>query len=99
MRHKQRIDRFLLDEFFEHMLRHLVVGELRQDVEFELVHRMVAPLLTGELKPIFARNFAHDIDITRSAPRPFQIDSANNFSISVSMLDLEGRAPASLSGA
>src|SRR6266508_2659927 len=32
--------------------------------------------------------------VARASPWPFQIDCANNLSLSVPMLDLEGRAPA-----
>ena len=87
MRHKQRIDCFLLDEFLEQMLRHFEIGELRQDFQFEFVRRAFAPLLAGELEPISASNFPHRIVVARAAPRPFQIDGANNFPIGISVLD------------
>src|SRR4029453_4647364 len=92
MRHEQRIERFFFDEFLEHMLRHLEVCELRQNFELELVHSALAPLLGRELKPILAGNFADDIEVAHAAPWSFQIDRADDFPVSVSMLDAEGAA-------
>jgi hypothetical protein len=68
------------------MLRHFEIGQLRQDFQFELVRRPFSALLASELNPIFSRDFAYNIDVTRPAPRPFQVDDANNFSVSVSVL-------------
>ena len=86
MRHKQRIDRFLFDQFFEHMLCHLEIGELRQDIEFKLAYCAFTPLLGREVKPILARHFAHHIAVTHAAPRPFQINGANNLPVSLWIL-------------
>jgi len=88
---KQGINRFLLDEFLEHMLRHFEIGRLRQDFQFELVRRPFSALLALELNPIFSRDFACNIDVRRPAPRPFQVDSANNFSASVCVLQVHVR--------
>ena len=51
------------------MLRHFEIGQLRQDFQFELVRRAFAPLLAGELEPIFAGNFPDQIVVARPGAR------------------------------
>jgi hypothetical protein len=87
MRHKQRIDGLFLDEFFEHMLRHFEISQLRQDFQFEFIRGAIAPLLPRKLEPISPGNFPHHIMVAFSAPGPLQINGANNFPVSASMLN------------
>src|SRR5215475_4335219 len=89
MRDKQRINRFIFDEFLEYMLRHLEVSELRQNFEFEIVHSAFAAFPGRQVKPILACDFAHQIPVSHAAPRSFQINRPGDVSVSVPMLNAQ----------
>ena len=86
---KKRIKCFFLDEFFESVLGHFEIGESWQNLETEIMPGALPALLSGQLEPIFAGNFADNIDIAGAPPWSLQIDRASNFPIGTSMLDFQ----------
>ena len=92
MRHEKRIESFLFDQFFENLLGHLVIRHARIDLDPEFGAAFTA-FFARVIEP-FRIDLANKIAITRTSPRPSQVDRARHISFRISMLDSEGRASA-----
>ena len=66
---EKRVECFLFHQFFENVLRHFEIGQLRENFHAK-IFRPLPPFFARDFKPIRARHLPHQIVITRPAPRP-----------------------------
>src|SRR2546423_14755204 len=98
MRYEKRIEGLFFNKLFENMLRYLEIRQLGQNFHAKVGGCAAAPLIARQFEPIVSSNFADQVVITRSSPGPLQVDRPDQIPIGITMLNMEGRAPASPHG-